>query len=88
MVANIGPRDVVETVIEVIVGSHGSLGYLGFRLHSIKPNNKENVFVVKYSFIPRDGKEGKRVFYEARINIKDKNIFQTKEINEEDISKE
>lgn len=88
MVENISAKEVIETVIDVIVGSYGSLGYLGFRIHSIKPNCKENVFIVKYSFIPRDNKEGKRFFYEARVNIKDKSMFETKEIQEEELTKE
>lgn len=88
MVENISAKEVIETVIDVIVGSYGSLGYIGFRIHSIRPNCKENVYIVKYSFIPRDNKEGKRVFYEARVNIKDKNMFETKEIKEEDLKNE
>ncbi|MBS3155293.1 hypothetical protein J4404_02230 [Candidatus Woesearchaeota archaeon] len=86
--AKISAKDVIETVIDVIVSSYGNLGYVGFRLHSIKQNHKENVYIAKYSFIPRENKESKRVFYEARVNIKDKNIFETKEISESMLSKE
>lgn len=85
MVENVSAKEVIETVIDIIVGSYGSLGYLGFRVHSIKPNCDENVYIVKYSFIPRDNKEGKRFFYEARVNIKNKNIFEAKEIQEEEL---
>lgn len=84
----ITPREVIETIIDTIVGSYGSLGYVGFKVHSIIPNHKENVYIVKYSFIPRDNKDGKRVFYEGRVNIKDKNIFASKEISEDDLNKE
>ena len=84
MEASLGPKEVIETVIDIIVGSYGSLGYFGFKVHSIRPNCAEDTHIVKYSFIPRDNKEGKRFFYEARINIKDKNIFETKEIHEEE----
>lgn len=86
--AKTSAKEVVETVIDVIVSSYGSLGYVSFKIHSIKPNHKEDVFIAKYSFIPRDSKDNKRVFYEARINIKDKNIFETKEISESDLLKE
>jgi len=83
----ISPREVIETVIDVIIGSYGNLGYLDFKIHTIKPNCKENVYIVKYSFIPRN-KDGKKIYYEARVNIKDKNVFESKEITEDDLSKD
>ena len=85
MVEDTSAKEVIETVIDIIVGSYGSLGYLGFKVHSIKPNSNENVCVVKYSFIPRENKGGKRFFYEARVDIKNKNRFEAKEIQEEDL---
>jgi len=81
----ISPREVVETVIDVLVGSYGNLGYIDFKMHSIKPNCKESVYIVKYSFIPRNNKDGKRLYYETRINIKDKNMFESKEIDEKEL---
>ena len=85
--STITPKEVIDTVIDAIVSSYGNLGYTSFRVHSIKPNHKQDVYVAKYSFIPRD-KENKRVFYETRINIKDKNMFETKEISEKELIKE
>ena len=53
-------------------------------IYSIKPNHTENVYVVKYSFIPRNS-ERKKVFHETKINTKDKNMFETKEIKETEL---
>jgi hypothetical protein len=78
------PRQIVETVIDVLIGTYGNLGYLDFKVHSIEPNGRENVFIVKYSFIPRDN-ERKRLFYETRIDVRDKNNFATKEIKESEL---
>ena len=86
--AKISPKEVVETIIDTIIGSYGNLGYVGFKIHSIFPNHKYDVYIVRYSFIPRDSKDGQRVFYEGRVNIRDKNIFETKEISEIDLNKE
>lgn len=81
---NTTPREAVETIIDVLIGAHGSLGYTDFRIYSIKPNHLENVYIVKYSFIPRDS-ERKKIFHETKVNIIDKNIFETKEIKETDL---
>jgi len=83
----LSPQEVVNVVVETIEATYGSLGFLSFRIHSIKPNSKEEVFIVKYSFVPRD-KERERMFYKGKINIKNKNIFEMHEIKEEDLAKE
>jgi hypothetical protein len=54
-------------------------------MHSIKPNHKEGVFIVKYSFIPREDNKT-RLFYESRIDIKGRNLLEAKEISEADLS--
>ena len=81
---NMEPKQIVDTIIEVLVSAYGNLGYMDFKLHLIEPNSKEDVFIVKYSFIPRDT-ERKRLFYETRIDIKNKSNFATKEIKESDL---
>ena len=81
------PKQVIETIIEVLEIMYGNLGYLSFKLHFIKPNHEEGVFIIKYSFVPRSP-ENKRVYSAGKVNIKDKNIFEIKEIKEEDLSKD
>ena len=83
----INPKQVIELIMEILEVTYGSLGYLNFRLHSIRPNTKEGVYIIKYSFVPR-GSEIKRIFYKAKVNIKDKNIFELHDIKEEDLTKE
>ena len=78
------PSHIIDTIISVLVSSYGNLGYLDFKIHSIEPNGRDNVFIVKYSFIPR-GENGKKLFYETRIDVRDKNNFATKEIKESDL---
>lgn len=85
--ADTNPKQVIELILEILEITYGSLGYLSFRFHSIKPNSKEEVYVIKYSLVPRSS-ENKRIFYSARVNIKDKNVFEFHEIKEEELSKE
>jgi len=81
------PKEVIETILETIEATYGNLGFLSFRMHSIKPNHAEGVYIIKYSFIPRS-KDDERMFYYGKVNIKNKNIFEIKEIKEEDLAKD
>lgn len=83
----ISPKMIIETIMQVLDASYGSLGYTAFKLHAIEPNASEDTYMVKYSFIPRSS-ENKRIYYLAKINVKNKNLFQVKEIKEEDIFKD
>lgn len=85
--ANLTPQEVIDIVLGVVESTYGNLGFLSFRLHSIKKNSKETIYIIKYSFIPRS-KEEQRIFYEAKVNVEDKNVFEIHEIKETDLSKE
>lgn len=78
---------VLRAVISAIETTHGNLGFIAFRLHSLKPNQKDNVFIIKYSFIPRE-KDTARLFYKAKINIKTNNLYELEQIKEEDLTKD
>lgn len=80
-------KNVVHSVVEAIEATYGSLGFLSFRLHSLKQNSKENIFVIRYSFIPRD-KESNRLYYKAKVDIKTNNLFQIEEIKKEELAEE
>jgi hypothetical protein len=77
----------IRSVIETVEATYGNLGFLSFRLHSLRPNHKDQVYVIRYSFVPRE-KEAKRIFYEGRVNIQTKNLNEIKEIKESDLSKD
>lgn len=81
------PKQVIEMIMDILEVSYGNLGFLSFKLHSIAPNTDEDVFIIKYSFIPRSP-ENKRIYYAGKVNIKNKNIFRIKEIKEEDLEKD
>ena len=85
--AEINPKQVIELILEILELTYGSLGYLNFRIHSIKPNSKEGVYIIKYSFVPRSS-DNKRLFYISNVNIKNRNIFEIKEVTEEQMTKE
>lgn len=76
-------HDVIKIVMRTVETTYGNLGFLSFRLHSIKPNTKENIFIIKYSFTPRG--ENKRIFYVGKVNIKKEDMFEVQEIKEEDL---
>lgn len=78
------PRQIIETIVDILIGTYGTLGYIDFKINSIEPNGRPDVFIVKYSFIPRDG-EKKKLFYETRIDVKNKSNFATKEIKENEL---
>jgi len=80
----INANEIVNVVINVLISSYGNLGYASFKIHSIKPNGKKDRYVAKYSFIPRDG-ENERIYYEARVDIKDKKLVEFEEIKEKDL---
>lgn len=80
----ISPNEVIETVLSVIETTYGNLGFLSFQLHSIKPNTKEGVYIIKYSFIPR-GKDDGRIFYLGKVNINNKNIFEIEQIKKAEV---
>ena len=82
--AKINANEIVNVVINVLISSYGNLGYASFKIHSIKPNSKKDRYVARYSFIPRDG-ENERIYYEARVDIKDKKLVEFEEIKEEDL---
>lgn len=85
--ANINTEQAIEIVMRVLEKIYGNLGFLAFRMHSIKPNHKDGVFIVKYSFIPREDNKT-RLFYESRIDIKGRNLLEAKEISEPDLAKD
>lgn len=87
MAEAINPKQVIELILEILELTYGSLGYLNFRIHSIKPNSKEDVYIIKYSFVPRS-LDSKRLYYIGKVNIHDKNIFEIREVNEEEMTKE
>lgn len=78
---------VIRSVITAVEATYGSLGFLSFRLHSVRQNHKENVFIVKYSFIPRE-KDAGRMYYKAKIDVKTSRLSEIQEIKEEDLSKD
>jgi len=82
--AKISPAETIDIIMNVLISSYGNLGFIGFKLHSIKPNGKKDRYVAKYSFIPR-GEEKQRIFYEARIDLKDKKLTEINEIKESDL---
>jgi len=84
---DIEPKQIIEMIMDILEVSYGNLGYLSFRLHSINPNTDEDVYIIKYSFIPRSP-ENKRIYYAGKVNIKNKNMFKIKEIKEEDLQKD
>ncbi len=82
----INANDIVDIVVNVLITSYGNLGYASFRIHSIKPNGKKDRYIARYSFIPRDG-ESKRIYHEARVDIKDKKLVEFEEIEETNLQK-
>lgn len=82
--AKINAHEIVDVVINVLISSYGNLGYVSFKIHSIRPNGKKDRYIAKYSFIPRDGGD-KRIYYEARVDIKDKKLVEFEEIKESDL---
>ncbi len=80
----INASEIVDIIVGVLASSYGNLGYTGFKIHSIKPNGKKDTSIVKYSFIPRSETK-ERIFYDARIDIRDKKLVEFKEIKETEL---
>lgn len=78
------PREIVNTIVDVLVSTYGNLGYIDFKINSIEPNGEPNVFIVKYSFIPRNG-DKKKLFYLTKIDVVNKSNFASKEIKESEL---
>lgn len=78
---------IIRSIMSTIETTYGNLGFLSFRLHSIKENHTDNMYVIKYSFIPRE-KDTKRIYYRAKINITTRALSEIQEIKEEDLAKD
>ena len=61
-------------VIKYLEKVYGNLGLLSFRLDSIKPNSKKDVFIVNCNFFPSMGSD-ERIYYKVHINIKNGQII-------------
>ncbi len=80
-------KEAIGIVLDIIETMYGNLGFLSFRLHLIKPNHDDSIYIIKYSFIPRE-KDTKRIFYIGKVNIQTKKMIEFKEITEEDLIEE
>jgi len=87
MAEEIDTTTIIRSVIAAVEATYGSLGFTAFRIHTIRKNHKENMFIIKYSFIPRE-KEAIRIFYRAKIDIKANALSDIQEIKEEDLAKD
>ncbi|MFQ5620942.1 MAG: hypothetical protein ACE5FT_03795 [Candidatus Nanoarchaeia archaeon] len=59
----------------------GPVGVLFFRVESVKPNSKEDVYIVRCSFYPAPGTP-QPTRYEVKVNTKTKNIIDVQELKE------
>lgn len=78
-------KEIIGIVLDIIETMYGNLGFLSFRLHLIKPNHDNSIYIIKYSFIPRE-KDTKRIFYMGKVNIQTKKMIEFKEITEADLT--
>jgi hypothetical protein len=74
---------VIDIVVDLIDKTYGALGYSGFKIHKIKPNTKEDIYYVYYSFIVRG--EEKKTYYKFKVDIDRHKSLELKEIKKEEI---
>lgn len=75
--------ELIDKILGIVISSHGSLGFSQFRVHSIKPNNEENVYYVKYSFVPRG--QAERIYYKLKANTTNLEVLSLEEIPKDKI---
>ena len=63
-------RTIIDLVRSHFQNQNPQLGYLFFRINSIKANNKDGVWVVICRFLESFGSQ-KRIYYKLSVNLKD-----------------
>lgn len=72
---------ITNTVKEYFEKVHGNLGLLLFKVESVKPNSKENIWIVQCSFYPSLG-SAKRASYRVKVNIKTGKIEEVESVEQ------
>lgn len=80
-------RTIINLVKSHFQNQNPQLGYLFFRIDSIKANNKEGVWVVICSFLESFGSQ-KRINYKLRVNLNKGTFENLQTITEEQVKKE
>jgi len=84
-------RTIIDSVRKHFQSQNPQLGYLFFRVDSIRANSKEGVWVVICSFLESLGAQN-RIYYKLRVNLNDGSFGDihviTKERAEEESTKD
>ncbi len=80
-------RTIIDLVRTHFQNQNPQLGYLFFRIDSIRANSKDNVWIVICSFLESFGSRN-RIYYKLRVNLKDGTFGDAHTITEEQAKKE
>lgn len=80
-------RTIIDLVRSHFQNQNPQLGYLFFRIDSIRANSKDGVWVVICSFLESFGSQ-KRIYYKLKINLMDGTFGNIHTILEEEAKKE
>lgn len=78
---NIDAGKATEFVRKYCEENYGNLAFISFRIHFVKPNDKKDVWIVKFSFKPQTT-EDTRIYNIIKVNIANKEIDSIEEVQE------